>query len=151
MTFFFFFIFLSCGNFFARSHVDALKLFGQEMEVKQKRGVGGSPSASVSPQCDNNPSNRLYGGRSYGVSRRGFRGFVPPIKSNGNNSGNMSSRSAGKCDDSLDDSTKKWLVVQPSYASSSYFWLSIYTNSQIHSLCVVHSKVQMTILIFSLL
>lgn len=82
------------------------------MEAKQKRGVGGSPSASVSPQCDNNPANRLHGGRSYGVSRRGIRGnFVPPIKSNGNNAGNMSARNAGKYDDSLDDSTKKWLVV----------------------------------------
>lgn len=90
------------------------------MEAKQKRGVGGSPSASVSPQCDNNSANRLYGGRSYGVSRRGVRGnFVPPIKSNGNNAGNMSARVAGKCDDSLDDSTKKWLVVQSSYYSSS--------------------------------
>ncbi|KAK7316058.1 hypothetical protein VNO77_34727 [Canavalia gladiata] len=83
-----------------------------EMEAKQRRGVGGSPSASVSPQCDTSPANRLYGGRSYGVSRRGFRGnFVPPIKSNGNSSGNMSSRIAGKYDDSLDDSTKKCLEI----------------------------------------
>ncbi|QCD93951.1 ATPase family AAA domain-containing protein FIGL1 [Vigna unguiculata] len=83
-----------------------------EIEEKQKRGAGGSPCTSVSPQCDNNPANRLHGGRSYGVSRRGFRGnFVPPIKSNGNNAGNMSARNAGKCDDSLDDSTRKCLEI----------------------------------------
>ncbi|KAL5080621.1 hypothetical protein RYX36_009042 [Vicia faba] len=81
-----------------------------EMEVKQKRGAIGSPNASVSPQCDNNSANRLYGGRSYGVPRRGIRGnFVPPIKSNGNNTGNTTSRNAGKGDDSLDESTKKCL------------------------------------------
>ncbi|KAG4927037.1 hypothetical protein JHK82_052819 [Glycine max] len=96
----------ACGNGFVTARA---KL---EMEAKQKRGVGGSPSASVSPQCDNNSANRLYGGRSYGVSRRGVRGnFVPPIKSNGNNAGNMSARVAGKCDDSLDDSTKKCLEI----------------------------------------
>ncbi|KAL9276559.1 hypothetical protein ACSQ67_025888 [Phaseolus vulgaris] len=95
-----------CGNGFVTARA---KL---EMEAKQKRGVGGSPSASVSPQCDNNPANRLHGGRSYGVSRRGIRGnFVPPIKSNGNNAGNMSARNAGKYDDSLDDSTKKCLEI----------------------------------------
>ncbi|CAI8583552.1 unnamed protein product [Vicia faba] len=81
-----------------------------EMEVKQKRGAIGSPNASVSPQCDNHSANRLYGGRSYGVPRRGIRGnFVPPIKSNGNNTGNTTSRNAGKGDDSLDESTKKCL------------------------------------------
>ncbi|GAU27880.1 hypothetical protein TSUD_159740 [Trifolium subterraneum] len=92
----------ACGNTFPtkRAHV--------EMDVKQKRGAIGSPSAPVSPQCDNSPANRLYGGRSYGVSRRGIRGnFVPPIKSNGNNTGNITSRIAGnKCGDS--ESTKKW-------------------------------------------
>ncbi|XP_039690861.1 ATPase family AAA domain-containing protein FIGL1 isoform X2 [Medicago truncatula] len=84
-----------------------------EMEAKQKRGVMGSPSAPVSPQCDNNPANRLYGGRSYGVSRRGVRGnFIPPIKSNGSNIGNITSRIAGnKGDDSLDESTKKCLEI----------------------------------------
>ncbi|KAL5186899.1 ATPase family AAA domain-containing protein FIGL1 [Glycine soja] len=96
----------ACGNGFVTARA---KL---EMEAKQKRGVGGSPSASVSPQCDNNSANRLYGGRSYGVPRRGVRGnFVPPIKSNGNNAGNTSTRIAGKCDDSLDDSTKKCLEI----------------------------------------
>ncbi|KAF1883702.1 hypothetical protein Lal_00012619 [Lupinus albus] len=83
-----------------------------EMEARQKRGGVGSPSAAVSPQCDSNPGNRLYGGRSYGVSRRGVRGnFVPPIKSNGNNVGNMTSRNGGKCDDSLEDSTKRCLEM----------------------------------------
>ncbi|CAJ2663496.1 unnamed protein product [Trifolium pratense] len=84
-----------------------------EMDVKQKQGAIGSPSAPVSPQCDNNPANRLYGGRSYGVSRRGIRGnFVPPIKSNGSNTGNMTSRIAGnKSGDSLDESTKKCLEM----------------------------------------
>ncbi|XP_019438661.1 PREDICTED: fidgetin-like protein 1 [Lupinus angustifolius] len=83
-----------------------------EMEARQKRGGVGSPSAAVSPQCDNNPANRLYGGRSYGVSRRGVRGnFVPPIKSNGNNVGNMTSRIGGKSDDSLEDSTKRCLEM----------------------------------------
>jgi len=100
------------------------------MEEKQKRGVGGSPCASVSQQCDNSPGNRLHGGRSYGVSRRGFRGnFVPPIKSNGNNAGNMSARNAGKYDDSLDDSTKKWLVVQLPYYSKFFLLLSSLTHS----------------------
>ncbi|XP_015971336.1 ATPase family AAA domain-containing protein FIGL1 [Arachis duranensis] len=83
-----------------------------EMEARQKRGAVGSPNAPVSPQGDNNPSNRLYSGRSYGISRRGFRGnFVPPIKSNGSNVGNVTSRIAGKGDDSLDDSTKRCLEM----------------------------------------
>ncbi|CAK8533103.1 unnamed protein product [Lathyrus sativus] len=83
-----------------------------EMEVKQKRGSIGSPNASVSPQYDNNSANRPYGGRSYGVPRRGIRGnFVPPIKSNGNNTGNITSRNAAKGDDSLDESTKKCLEI----------------------------------------
>ncbi|MED6121101.1 Fidgetin-like protein 1 [Stylosanthes scabra] len=83
-----------------------------EMETRQKRGGVGSPNAPVSPQGDNNPSNRLYSGRSYGISRRGFRGnFVPPIKSNGSNAGNVTSRIAGKGDDSLDDSTKRCLEM----------------------------------------
>ena len=78
------------------------------MDARQKRGFSGSPNASVSPQCDNNPP-RGYGGRSYGFSRRGIRGnFVPPIRSNGGNSGNMTSRIAGKSDDTLDDTTKRW-------------------------------------------
>lgn len=111
---------IPCANFFAHNNVEALKLLVQEIEEKHKRGAGGSPCNSVSLQCDNNPANRLHGGRSYSVSRRGFRSnFVPPIKSNGNNAGNMSARNAGKCDDSLDDSTRKWLEVQPSYYSSN--------------------------------
>ncbi|KAJ0111482.1 hypothetical protein Patl1_03020 [Pistacia atlantica] len=46
------------------------------------------------------------------VSRRGVRGnFVPPIRSNGSNVGNMTSRAAGKNDDALDDSTKACLEM----------------------------------------
>ncbi|XP_071707031.1 ATPase family AAA domain-containing protein FIGL1-like isoform X2 [Rutidosis leptorrhynchoides] len=74
-----------------------------EMDVRQKRGLTGSPNPSVSPQSDG--GNRGYGVKSYG-SRRGLRGFVPPIKSNGNNTGNVMSR-ATKGDDTLDDSTKR--------------------------------------------
>ncbi|KAI4348308.1 hypothetical protein L6164_009043 [Bauhinia variegata] len=95
-----------CGNGFVTARA---KL---EMEARQKRGAVGSPSASVSPQCDNNSPSRFYGGRSYGTSRRAVRGnFVPPVKSNGNNVGNMSSRNSGKCDDVLDDSTKRCLEM----------------------------------------
>ncbi|KDP46288.1 hypothetical protein JCGZ_10128 [Jatropha curcas] len=80
-----------------------------EMDARQKRGLMGSPSASVSPQSEN--ANRSYGGRSYGFSRRGIRGnFVPPIKSNGGNTGNMTTRATGK-DDALDDSTRRCLEI----------------------------------------
>lgn len=79
------------------------------MDAKQRRGLSGSPNASVSPQSDNNASSRSYNGRSYGFPRRGVRGnFVPPIKSNGGNTGNMTSRISGKGDDAVDDSTKRW-------------------------------------------
>lgn len=118
-------MFSLCNSiYFLCRNVDCIILFGQEMEAKQKRGVIGSPSAPVSPQCDTNPANRLYGGRSYGVSRRGVRGnFIPPIKSNGSNIGNITSRIAGnKGDDSLDESTKKWSVLRSShYSLCSYF------------------------------
>lgn len=77
------------------------------MDSRHRRGLAASPSASASPQSDN--SNRGYGLKSYGYSRRGVRGnFVPPIRSNGGNSGNMTTRGAGKNDDTLDDSTKRW-------------------------------------------
>ncbi|GMY13090.1 ATPase family AAA domain-containing protein FIGL1 [Fagus crenata] len=80
-----------------------------EMDARQRRGLAGSPSASVSPQSDNNCANRGYGVKSYG-SRRGVRGgFIPPIKSNGGNVGNVTSRIGGKCDDALEDSTKRCL------------------------------------------
>jgi len=82
--------------------------------VRQKHGLTGSSNASVSPQNDNNlvGNMRNYGMRSGGLSRRGLRGsFVPPIRSNGGNAGNMTtSRVSGKCDDSLEDSTRRWLV-----------------------------------------
>ncbi|KAF3435230.1 hypothetical protein FNV43_RR22317 [Rhamnella rubrinervis] len=83
-----------------------------EMDAKQKRGFSGSPNASISPQSDNNATGRSYNGRSYGFPRRGVRGnFVPPIKSNGGNTGNMTSRIAGKCEDVADDSTKRCLEM----------------------------------------
>lgn len=76
----------------------------------RKRGLTGSPSASVSPQSDAG-THRGYGSRSYGFSRRGVRGnFVPPIRSTGNNTGNVTSRNAGKGEDALDDSTKRWYI-----------------------------------------
>ncbi|XP_076925639.1 ATPase family AAA domain-containing protein FIGL1-like [Bidens hawaiensis] len=74
-----------------------------EMDVRQKRGLTASPNPSVSSQSDG--SNRGYGVKSYG-SRRGLRGFVPPIRSNGGNTGNVTSR-ASKGEDALDDSTKR--------------------------------------------
>ncbi|KAG5527045.1 hypothetical protein RHGRI_028089 [Rhododendron griersonianum] len=81
-----------------------------EMDAKHKRGLVGSPSASVSPQSDNYATNRGYAARSYGFSRRGIRGnFVPPIRSNGGNASNITSRVAGKGDDALDDSIKRCL------------------------------------------
>lgn len=93
--------------------MDDIILSWQEMEARKRQEAGCSPSASFS-QCENNSVNRLYGGRSYGVSRRGFRGnFVPPMKSTGTGVGNMTSRTSGKNDDALDDSTKRWSVVQP--------------------------------------
>lgn len=80
------------------------------MDAKQNKGLYGSPSASISPQSDAG-THRGYGARSYGYSRRGVRGnFVPPIRSNGNNTGNMTSRIAGKGEDAVDDSTKKWYI-----------------------------------------
>ncbi|KAK5802634.1 Fidgetin-like protein 1 [Gossypium arboreum] len=83
-----------------------------EMDVKQKRGLAGSPSASVSPQNDINFSSRGYGTKSYGVLRRGVRGnFVPPIRSNGGSVGNVTSRIGGKSDDALDDTTRTCLEL----------------------------------------
>jgi len=75
----------------------------------KSEGLGGSSSPSVSPLSDHNSNCRGYGGRSYGVSRRGVRGnFIPPIKSNGSNNGNLTQSIGGKRDDAMDDSTKKW-------------------------------------------
>ncbi|KAL4577113.1 hypothetical protein LXL04_013216 [Taraxacum kok-saghyz] len=71
-----------------------------EMDVRQKRGLAGSPNSPASPQSDG--INRGYGVKL----RRGTRGFVPPIRSNGGNT--VTSRaSAPKGDDALDDSTKR--------------------------------------------
>ncbi|CAN0925383.1 ATPase family AAA domain-containing protein FIGL1 [Linum grandiflorum] len=81
-----------------------------EMEVRQKKGLTRSPNVCVSPQSDN--INRGNGTRSYGYSRHGIRGnFVPPIRTNGGNSGNMSARVTGKNDDTIDDSTKKCMEM----------------------------------------
>ncbi|KAL7106660.1 hypothetical protein ACP275_06G007500 [Erythranthe tilingii] len=82
-----------------------------EMEARKKRGLTGSPSASVSPQSDAG-AHRGYGARSYGFSRRGVRGnFVPPIRSTGNNTGNVTSRTSGKGEDAVEDSTKRCLEL----------------------------------------
>lgn len=88
--------------------------------MKQRRGLGGSPNYSLSPHNDYNSNTRYYGGKSYGVSRRGVRGnFIPPIRSNGNNTG-MTARNGGKGDDALEDSTKKW------YYYFAYVLLNLY-------------------------
>ncbi|XP_047311564.1 ATPase family AAA domain-containing protein FIGL1 [Impatiens glandulifera] len=82
-----------------------------EMEARQqRRGMSGSPCASVSPRNDNNRGG--YGAKSYGFARRGVRGnFVPPVRSNGNNTGGVASRGAGKSDDTLEDSTRRCLEM----------------------------------------
>ncbi|XP_019085946.1 PREDICTED: fidgetin-like protein 1 [Camelina sativa] len=79
-----------------------------EMDARQRRGSTESP---LSPQSDKNALGRGYGSRSGGL-RRGYRGnFVPPVKSNGNNVGNLTSRIGGKTDDALDDSTRTCLEM----------------------------------------
>ncbi|KAF3669474.1 Fidgetin-like protein 1 [Capsicum annuum] len=83
-----------------------------EMDTRQRRGLSRSPSASISPQNDNTLMNKGCGVRSYGIPRRGIRGnFVPPIRGSGNNVGNVTSRNAGKGEDSLDDSTRRCLEM----------------------------------------
>lgn len=85
-----------------------------EMDARQKHGLAASSNSSVSLQTDNNLSGNMrnYGMRSGGLSRRGLRGnFVPPIRSNGGNAGNMTTRISGKCDDSLEDSTRRCLEM----------------------------------------
>ncbi|XP_042496759.1 ATPase family AAA domain-containing protein FIGL1 [Macadamia integrifolia] len=83
-----------------------------EMDARQKRGLAGSPSSSVSPQSDNNSVGRGYGVRSGGFPRRGIRSnFVPPIRSSGANNGHTTSRNSGKGDDALDDSTRRCLEI----------------------------------------
>jgi hypothetical protein len=81
------------------------------MDVRQKRGSTESPSSCLSPQSDKNALGRGYGSRSGGL-RRGYRSnFVPPVKTNGNNVGNLTSRIGGKTDDALDDSTRTCLEM----------------------------------------
>ncbi|KAK4795068.1 hypothetical protein SAY86_013062 [Trapa natans] len=78
------------------------------IDTRQGRGFSGSPSTSSFPQGDS--VGRCHG--SHGSSRRGVRGnFVPPVRLNGANAGNMTSRIAGKSDDGLDDSTKRCLEM----------------------------------------
>ncbi|GAB4847970.1 Fidgetin-like protein 1 [Ancistrocladus abbreviatus] len=82
-----------------------------EMDVKQRRGLVGSPSTPISPS-DGSSLSRAYGVKSYAAFRRGVRGnFIPPIRSNGSNTGNLTARigGIGKCDDALNDSTKRCL------------------------------------------
>ncbi|KAK6912979.1 hypothetical protein RJ641_022580 [Dillenia turbinata] len=72
-----------------------------EIDARQKRGLSGSPSSSVSAQSG-------YSAKLYGYSRRGVHGnFVPLIRSNGGNISNVTSRIGGKGDDALEDSTKR--------------------------------------------
>ncbi|WCJ27473.1 P-loop containing nucleoside triphosphate hydrolases superfamily protein [Euphorbia peplus] len=81
-----------------------------EMDAKQKRGLMRSPSTPVSPQNDN--LNRGSGVRPYAYTRSGARGnFVPPIKSNGSNNGNMIAKVAGNSGTALDDSVKRCLEM----------------------------------------
>lgn len=85
------------------------------MDTVQKHGHNGHQGASVSPQFDNNLSTRNYGVRPSWNSRRGPRGnFVRPIRNNGGSACNaINSRGvAGKNDDSMEDSIKKWYVIQ---------------------------------------
>lgn len=82
----------------------------QETDTKQKRGLGRSPSTSDSTLSDNSLA-RGYGVRPYAFPRRGVRGnFVPPIRSSGSNSGNLTARVGGKGDDVVNDSTTRWFA-----------------------------------------
>ncbi|XP_055805391.1 ATPase family AAA domain-containing protein FIGL1 [Solanum dulcamara] len=82
-----------------------------EMDTRQRRGLSRSPSASISPQNDNTLMNKGCGVR-YNFPRRGIRGnFIPPIRGSGNNVGNVTSRNAGKGEDTLDDSTRRCLEM----------------------------------------
>ncbi|KZV20253.1 fidgetin-like protein 1 [Dorcoceras hygrometricum] len=82
-----------------------------EMDAKQKRGLNDSPGVPVSPQLDAG-SYKSNGTRCYGISRRGIRSnFVPPVKSNGNSMGNVTSRISGRGEDAIDDSTKRCLEL----------------------------------------
>ena len=86
----------------------------QEIDSRQKHGFMGSPSASIPSQVDGNSTGnaRSYAFKHNTASRRGVRGnFVPPVKSNGGNMASINSRIAGKSDDSLEESTKRWSVL----------------------------------------
>lgn len=50
--------------------------------------------------------------KSGGLSRRGVRNnFIPPIRSNGSNTGHMASRNSGKSDEGAEDSAKRCLEL----------------------------------------
>ncbi|ERN09975.1 fidgetin-like protein 1 isoform X1 [Amborella trichopoda] len=92
-----------------------------EMDARQKQGLTCSPSASLSPssgfgqQSDNNSTGNIRnpGLRSVGIPRRGIRSnFVPPVRSNGANTGGTTgSRVTGKTDDALEESTRRCLEM----------------------------------------
>ncbi|KAG6532334.1 ATPase family AAA domain-containing protein FIGL1-like isoform X1 [Zingiber officinale] len=86
-----------------------------EMEARQRASLASSHSATISPQTDKSSygNTRNYGMRYGNVARRGVRGnFVPPIRSAGGNTGGISnSKISGKCDDGLEDSTRKCLEL----------------------------------------
>ncbi|CAN8266288.1 unnamed protein product [Cochlearia groenlandica] len=83
-----------------------------EMDVRQKRGSNGSPNLPISPQSEKNALARGCVSRSSGYIRRGSRGnFVPPVRTNGSNAGNMTSRVGGKTDDGLEESTRTCLEM----------------------------------------
>ena len=108
------------------------------MEARQNRGLNGSPSASISPQTDAG-TQRGYGARSYNYTRRGVRGnFVPPIRSNGNNTGNTTSRNAGKNEDTLDDSTKRWYgIYQLTFEISNFGRIDLCSLTKLHVSIIV--------------
>ncbi|CAH9112343.1 unnamed protein product [Cuscuta epithymum] len=84
-----------------------------EMDVRQTRGLNGSPSVSECPQNISTVANKSYGVKPYGNTRRGIRGnFVSPIRGSGNNGGgNITSCNARKGEDALEDSTRRCLEM----------------------------------------
>lgn len=110
------------------------------MDARQRHGLKDPPGASISPQSDYNPNTRNYGIRPGGIARRGLRGnFVPPVRNNGGNAGNMiSSRVSGKCDDSLEDSTRKWLVTLHSSLAIIFFCINLFLFW--HNIVVIRPK-----------
>ncbi|CAN4079106.1 unnamed protein product [Withania somnifera] len=85
----------------------------------EEADVDASPNGFVTARIklnDNTLTNKGCGFRSNGFPRGGIRGnFVPPIRGSGNNVGNVSSRNAGRGEDTgedtLDDSTRRCLEM----------------------------------------